>query len=283
MRSFTVTPLFWLLGRIAFGIRKPRKLILGTDLAGEIEAAGEDVDRFSIGDKVFGSAFGAGQGTYAEYLCLPQNSPVAKMPVNMNYEEAASVPSGALTALHFLRKCKIQSGQKILIVGASGSVGTSVVQLAKYFGAKVTGVCSTANLEMVNSLGADKVIDYTKEDFTKTGEIYDIIFDTVGKTSYSRCKISLNRNGFYLLTVFDLPQLVQMLWTSITGGRKVICTITEEKVEDVIFLRELVEEGAIKPVIDRTYPFNQIVEAHGYVDKGHKKGNVVITLDTVSP
>ena len=200
----------------------------------------------------------------------------------MTYEEAVAVPNGALTALPFLRdKANIQSGQKVLIYGASGAVGTSAVQLARYFGAEVTGVCSTTNLEMVKSLGADRVIDYTKEDFTKTGQTYDIIFDTVGKTSLSRCRSSLKPKGVYLLTVFDIPQLVQMLWTSMTGSRKVICAIATEKAEDLIFLKELVEAGKITVVIDRRYPFEQTAEAHAYAEKGHKKGNVVISFDHI--
>jgi len=200
----------------------------------------------------------------------------------MTFEEAAAVPHGALSALFFLRdKGNIRSGQKVLVYGASGGVGTAAVQLARYFGAEVTGVCSTTNMEMVRSLGADKVIDYTKEDFTKSGETYDIIFDTVGKTSFSRSRSSLGKNGRYILTVFDLPQLVQMLWTSMTGNKKVICGIATEKKEDLIFLKELVEAGKIRSVIDKRYPLEQAVEAHAYAEKGHKKGNVVITLDQI--
>jgi NADPH:quinone reductase-like Zn-dependent oxidoreductase len=263
------------------GFLKPRNPILGQELAGEVEAIGKDVTRFKPGDQVYGiEAFGA----YAEYKCMPENGALAIKPTNLSYEDAASIPNGALTALPFLRdKGKIHRGQTVLIYGASGSVGIAAVQLARYYGAEVTGVCSTANLELVRSFGADHVIDYTQEDFTKNGKTYDIIFDTVGKRSFSECKGSLTDEGIYLATVPTPAIMLQALLTAKSGGKMVKFAATglrpaSEKSKDLVFLSELIEAEKIKPVIDRRYPLEQMAEAHRYVGQGHKKGNVIITV-----
>jgi len=268
--------------RLATGITKPRNAILGTEFSGEIESIGKNVKLFKIGDRVFGD--GGSTGAHTEYLCVPEDESLETIPEKMTYAEAAAIPYGTLTALPFLRDSgKIKSGQKVLIIGASGSVGSFAVQFANYFGADVTGVCSTSNVALVKSIGADKVIDYTEEDFTKTNETYDIIFDTVGKSSFTSCKSSLKNDGIYLTAVIDFSILLQMLWTSKVGTKKAIIAFTglrpsKEKKEDLIFIKKLIEEGKLKPVIDKTYPFEQTAEAHAYVDKGHKKGNVVINL-----
>ena len=274
-------PLF---SRLFTGLTRPKNSILGSEFAGEIEAIGKDVSLFKKGDQVFGTL--PGYGAYTEYICLPEEgATLATKPTNLIYEEAVAACDGFLTALPFLRdKGNIQSGEKVLINGASGSVGSAAVQLASYFEAEITGVCSNRNIELVKSLGADKVIDYTKEDFTKTGETYDIIFDAVSKISFSHCKLSLKRNGVFLEVRIGLSIFPVVLWTSMIGGKKVKIAATglrsgRERTNDLIFLRELIETGRITPVIDRKYRLNQIVEAHRYVDKGHKKGNVVITLE----
>jgi len=268
--------------RIGFGIRGPRKKILGQELAGEIESVGKDVKLFKEGDQVFGTP-GFGMGAYAEYKCLPEEPKgmdglLAIKPANVTYEEAAAVPVGGLEALYYLRKGNIQSGQKVLINGSGGSIGTFAVQLAKYFGAEVTGVDSTGKLDMLRSIGADHVIDYTKEDFTKSGETYDVIFDVVGKSSFSRSERSLKQKGIYLSANPGVSQMLRGPRTSKIGSKKAILGGASHKTEDLIFLKDLIEVGKIKSVIDRRYPLEQIAEAHRYVEKGHKKGNVVITV-----
>jgi NADPH2:quinone reductase len=266
------------LSRIVLGFLKPRKKILGTELAGEIVSVGKNVKRFKECDQVFGFT-GFVLGAYAEYNRMPEKGSLALKPANLTFDEAAAIVDGATTALFFLKdKAKIQSGQKILIIGASGSIGTVALQLAKYFGAEVTGVCSTANMELVKSLGADKVIDYTREDFTRNGETYDIIFDTVSKSSFSLCKNSLKKNGCYLLTVAKLRHYAIMLVTSLAGGKRLLCGMSIEKINALNFIKELIENNKLKPVMDKYYPLEQIAEAHEYVEKGHKKGNVVITV-----
>lgn len=264
--------------RFIFGLLKPNRPILGFALAGEIEAVGKDVKLFKKGDQVFGTT-GMKFGAYAEYTCLPEVAVLAIKPDNLTYEEAAAIPFGGNTALYFLRKGEIRSGQKVLIYGASGAIGTAAVQLAGHFGAEVTAVCSSANLNMVKSLGADKVIDYTKADFTATGETYDIIFDTVGKSPFGGSLKSLKKDGRYLRAVHsELHQVVWGLWTSVTTSKKVIGGVIRETAADLVFLRDLIKAGELRPVIDRTYTLDQMAEAHHYVEQGHKKGNVAVTV-----
>jgi len=272
-----------IIGRLFTGFTKPRKNILGMELAGEIESIGKDIKLFNIGDKVFGKT-GIDLGAHAQFKSMPENGTLLIKPNNMSYEESAAVVEGSLTAFNFLKnKANIQSGNKVLINGASGSIGVAAVQLAKYYGAEVTGVSSTSNLELVKSLGADKVIDYKKEDFTKNGETYDIIFDTVGKSSFSKCKNSLNKKGFYLDPA-KISTVFPMFWTSIFGNKRAIMAATylrpaNKLTKDLIFIKDLIEKGKIKAVIDRDYPLEQMADAHRYVEKGHKKGNVVITVE----
>jgi NADPH:quinone reductase-like Zn-dependent oxidoreductase len=278
VRSLNVPAGFGLIMRLVFGVSRPKQPILGTELAGVIESVGKDVGKFKVGDQVF--AFSdAAMGCHAEYKCMPEDGAVALKPSNLTYDEAAALSFGGTTALDFFRRGKLQSGERVLVNGASGGVGTAAVQLARHFGADVTGVCSTANGELVRSLGASHVIDYTKEDFTQNGETYDVIVDTVGTAPFSRSKASLKEGGRLLMVLGGLPDMLQIPWVSMTSSKKVIAGPAAGRAEDLRFLAGLAEAGEFKPVIDRRYPFERIAEAHSYVDTGRKKGNVVITLE----
>ena len=278
-RNFTFVPKsFMLFARIMFGFKKPKINILGIDLAGEIEAVGKDVKLFKVGDQVFGSP-GTKFGGHAEYCYVPENGALAIKPADMSWEEAAAISLAGNTALFFIRDlAKIKAGQKILIHGASGAIGTYAVQLATYYGAEVTGVCSATNAEMVKSLGADKVIDYTKEDFTKSNERYDFVFNVVGKTTFSQCKDILKPQGIYLDNMLELKNILKMILTSITGGKKIKGGVSTERAENLNFFIELIKSGKLKPVIDRCFPLERTAEAFHYVEQGHKKGNVIITI-----
>jgi NADPH2:quinone reductase len=270
------------MSRVVLGLRRPRKRyrILGIELAGEVESTGRNVKRFRTGDQVFGFT-GFKLGGYAEFACLPEKSSLALKPANLTFEEAASVVDGATTAYFFLKQLgDIRKGHRVLIIGASGSIGAYAVQLARHFEADVTGVCSAANADTVKSLGAGTVIDYTTEDFAKNGKTYDIILDTVGKTSFSRCKGSLAARGLHLATTGNMiTNYLLTLWTSMVGRKRFIFKMSVEKNAALFFLKELIEAGQLRPIIDRRYPMEQIVEAHRYVEAGHKKGNVVITVE----
>jgi len=267
----------WLPTRLYFGITKPRINILGNEYAGEVESIGRDVKRFKKGDKVFGYR-AQSMGANAEYICIPEDGMVTHKPANMSYEEATVVPGGAMTALNLLRKVNIQPGQKVLINGASGSIGSAALQLAKYYGAEVTGVCGTPRLGFVKALGADKVIDYTQEDFTQNGETYDLILDIMNKSSFEKCKNSLKPKGIYLLASFKMKQIFQMLRTSRSSGKKVICALSNETPKDLEIIKNLAEEGKLKAIVDKRFPMERAAEAHRYVESGNKAGSVVITI-----
>ena len=279
VRSLDVPRGFGLMSRLIFGISKPRQPILGVELAGDVESTGRNVTRFKRGDGVF--AISGNMGAYAEYKCLPEDSAVAIKPSNLSYEEAAALSFGGTTALSFFRRGKLQRGETLLVNGASGGVGTAAVQLARHFGAIVTGVCSSANVELVKSLGCDRVIDYTREDFTRIGETWDVIMDAAGTAPFSRIKTSLKENGRLLLVLGGLPDMLLVPWASMTTRKKIVAGPAIGKAEDLQLLAKLAEAGEYKPVIDRRYPFEEIVEAHRYVDTGRKKGNVVVTLPQV--
>lgn len=278
IRGAVFPPLVWLPVRLALGLTGPRKEILGVEIAGEVETVGEGVTRFRPGDRVFGST-GFQLGGYAEYVCLPENAVLAGIPAGIDFEEAAAVPQGALTALAFLRKAGTLKGRKVLVVSAAGSIGSYAVQLARHFGATVTGLCGPTKLDRVKSLGAHAVLDYTKHDVGEAGERYDVIFDTAGKGSYSGCLRALAERGVFLRAVhLELGPILKGLWTSITSGKKVVGGMAVFRSEDLAYLAELLEAGTIRPVIDRSYPLDRAAEAHAYVDQGHKTGNVVLTV-----
>lgn len=263
--------------RFIFGLMKPKINILGSVFSGQVESVGEDVTQFKVGDLVFGHAdmrFGA----YAEYLCVPENGSIALKPSNVTHLEAAVIPFGGVTAWHFIKKASIKPGQKVLVVGASGAVGSAAVQLAKSLGAHVTGISSTANMALVKSIGADAVIDYTKEDFTQNGKTYDVIFDTVKSISVSRSLKSLTNNGIMILSAAGMTEMLHGAWISMTTSKRVLTGVISHTAADINFLKGLIEAGKLKPVIDRTYSLDQMAEAHAYAEKGRKKGNVAIEV-----
>jgi NADPH:quinone reductase-like Zn-dependent oxidoreductase len=274
LRSLSAPKGFGFLMRLGLGPSRPRRPILGAELSGEIESVGRAVSRFKVGDQVFAGVL----GSYVEYKCVREDGPLALKPTNLGYEEAAALSFGGVTALTVVRKGRIQSGESVLINGASGAVGTAAVQLAKHHGARVTGVCSTPNLELVRSIGADQVIDYTREDFTQSGETYDVVVDNVGNAPFSRVKGSLKKGGRLLLVVGTLSDMLLAPLAALGSGKRVIPVPARPRAEDLRFLARLAESGSFKPVIDRRYPFEQIVEAHRYVDTGRKRGNVVVTM-----
>jgi NADPH:quinone reductase-like Zn-dependent oxidoreductase len=278
VRSLEVPAGFGLLSRLALGISGPRQKILGSELAGQIESVGRNVTRFKAGDEVF--AFpGLRMGSYVEYKCMPEDGPLALKPANLSFDEAAAMSFGGTTALDFFRRGKLKKGEKVLINGASGAVGTAAVQLARHFGADVTGVCSSANVQLVESLGARRVIDYTKEDFAQNGETYDVIVDTVGTAPFSRCRNSLNEGGRLLVVLGRLSEMLKIPWVSISGSKRIVAGTAAGRAEDLRYLAGLALSGEFRPVIDRRFPFERIVEAHAYVDTGRKRGNVVVTLE----
>lgn len=282
IRSFSVPLAFWIPGRLALGITKPRKNVLGGELAGKIELVGKDVRNFKQGDEVF-AATGMEFGTYAQYVCIPEDGVVAIKPANISFQQAAVIPIGARTALYYLRKANIKKGQQVLIYGASGSVGSYAVQIAKFLGAKVTAVCSATNIGLVKKIGADNVIDYTDKDFSLGYNTYDVIFEAVNKSSFLKCNSALKSEGIYINVAATMKTLA-MLWISIISKKKIIVAPPSEHTdyitnsEPLLFLKKLVEEEKIAPLIDKEFEMDQIIEAHHYVDKGHKKGNVVIRM-----
>ena len=276
-REFNMPMLFMFFAKMTFGFSKPKINILGSEFAGKIESVGENVSRFKTGDEVFGYR-AMKMGANAEYLCMPENGVVTLKPLNMSYEEASTVPYGSMTAMNLLKKANIKKGDKVLINGASGGIGSFAVQLAKHYGAEVTGVCGTNRVDFVKALGADKVIDYTNENFTQNGETYDLIFDVLGKSSFTENKNSLNENGYVLYASFKSKKLFQMMWTKLFSSKKVICALAPEDLNTLVSVKELIEAGRIKTIIDKSFALEEAAEAHRYVEEGHKKGNVVLRI-----
>jgi len=275
--EFNMPSFFWFIAKLSFGLKKPKNPLLGSEFAGEVEKTGKNVTEFKEGDPVFGY-LGQKMGAYAEYICMAAKDCVALKPSNMNYKEAATIPMGTVMAINLLQKAGITSGQKILVNGASGSIGSAAMQIARHFGAEVSGVCGTARTEFVRALGADHVIDYSKEDFTQNGQSYDLIFDILGKSSFAKCKNSLKENGIYLSVSFKAEKLLQMFWTSIRGGKKVLCLLAPGAKKDLLKIKELIEAGKIKTHMDKIFSMQQAAEAHRYVEDGQKKGNIVLSI-----
>ena len=277
-RKFHMPFLFWLIGKGTFGFTRPRRTVLGSEFAGEVVAVGRDVSRFEVGEQVFGYS-GPRMGAYAEYLCVPEDAVMTSKPSTLTDEEAAAIPYGAIMALGLLRKAHIQPEQRVLVVGASGGIGPAVVQLAvSQFCAFVTGVCGTSRVDYVRALGAEKVIDYTQQDYVDSGETYDVIIDILGKSSFGRSRGSLTPHGRLVFVSFKSKQLCQMLWTSLVGGRRVVCVLVNEKPDDLVFIKGLIEAGKIRSVVDKVFPLQQAAQAHRYVESGAKTGAVVITV-----
>jgi len=277
LSDFNMPALFWVIAKFSFGLNKPKVKILGSEFSGIIESTGSKVTKFKHGEEVFGY-LGQSMGAYAEYICVPEKGVLTHKPVNVDFDQAAVLPYGAIMALGILKKADIQPGQKVLINGASGEIGSAAIQIVKDFGAEVTGVCSTPRMEYVKNLGADRAIDYTIEDFADGTEKYDFIFDVLGRSTFRKVKNVLTPNGKYILASFKMKQLLQMLQTSFSGGQKVICTIAPGSVEDLLLVKTLIEEGKLRSQIDKVFPMEQASEAHRHIENGSKKGKVVITL-----
>ncbi len=276
-RQFSMPALFWIPTRLSFGIRKPRVKILGSEFAGEVEAVGPGVTRFKPGDAVFGFR-GQSMGAYAEYVGIKETGILAPKPANLSFEEAAGIPGGAITALSHLQKLGVQPGQRILINGASGSIGSAAIQLAKHFGLEVTAVASTAGLDLLRALGADHVVDYTREDFTRNGKTYDLIYDVMNRSTFARVQGSLTPTGRYVLVSFKMKQVWQMLRTRGGSGKKVVCVLSDETQDNLMFIKDLIEAGQYRSIIDRCYPLAQAADAHRYMEGGHKRGQVILTV-----